>query len=82
MFYPQKENYAGIKTRTVQFKVYLTNNIVLIMEASITATAFHLQEFRYLPHAVEVFALLGYLHCKASQKERAPVVYLLHTEQY
>jgi len=52
------------------------------MEASITATAFHLQEFRFLPHAVEVFALRGHLHCTASQKERAPVVYLLQTEWY
>jgi len=52
------------------------------MEASITATVFHLQEFRFLPHAVEVFALLGHLHCTASQKERATFVYLSHTEQY
>jgi len=53
------------------------------MEASITAAAFHLQEFRFLLHAVGVFALLGYLHCTASQKERASVVdYLLHTEQH
>jgi hypothetical protein len=53
MFCPQKENYVKTKTKTVQFEVYLTNTTVLITEASISATAFHLQEFRFLPHAVE-----------------------------
>jgi hypothetical protein len=46
MFGSQKENYAEIKIKAI----YLTNNIVLIMEASITATASHLQDFRLLPH--------------------------------
>ena len=50
------------------------------MEASITVTAFHLQGFRFLPHAVEVFALLGYLHCK-SIPETASTSCLLTTHR-